>query len=45
LTTVFNTAQIIFNEVVNVFVDVYKSVSSATENFDALGKVISVLLQ
>ena len=44
LTTVFNTAQIIFNEVVNVFVDVYKSVSSATENFDALGKVISGLI-
>ena len=44
LTTVFNTAQIIFNEVVNVFVDVYKSVSSATENFDALGKVMSGIL-
>ena len=44
LTTVFNTAQIIFNEVVNVFVDVYKSVSSATENFDALGKVIGGLI-
>lgn len=41
LNTIFQTAQIIFNEVVNVFVDVYKSVSSATENFDALGKVIS----
>ncbi len=44
LTTVFNTAQIIFNEVVNVFVNVYKSVSSATENFDALGKVMSGIL-
>jgi len=44
LTTVFNTAQIIFNQVVNVFVDVYKSVSSATENFDALGKVMSGIL-
>jgi len=44
LTTVFNTAQIIFNEVVNVFVDVYKSVSSATENFDALGKVMGGII-
>lgn len=41
LNTIFQTAQIIFNEIVGVFVDVYKSVSSATENFDALGKVIS----
>ena len=44
LNVVFNTAQIIFNEVLNVFTDVYKSVSSATENFDALGKVITGLL-
>ena len=44
LNVVFNTAQIIFNEVLNVFTDVYKSVASATENFDALGKVISGLL-
>ena len=44
LNTVFQTAQIIFNEVVNVFVDVYKSVSSATENFDALGKVIGWII-
>ena len=44
LNTVFKTAQIIFNEVVNVFVDVYKSVSSATENFDALGKVMGGIL-
>tara|TARA_R110000737_G_scaffold108538_1_gene141261 strand:+ start:3702 stop:5591 length:1890 start_codon:yes stop_codon:yes gene_type:complete len=41
LNTIFTTAQIIFNEIVGVFVDVYKSVSSATENFDALGKVVS----
>ena len=44
LNTIFTTAQIIFNEVVNVFVDVYKSVSSATENFDALGKVIGGII-
>jgi len=44
LNTVFKTAQIIFNEIVNVFVDVYKSVSSATENFDALGKVMGGIL-
>ena len=41
LNTIFTTAQIIFNEIVGVFVDVYKSVSSATENFDALGNVVS----
>ena len=40
LNVVFNTAQIVFNQVVNAFVAIYKSVSSATENFDALGKVI-----
>ena len=44
LNTIFETAQIIFNEVVNVFVDVYKSVSSATENFDALGKVLGGII-
>ena len=44
LNTIFTTAQIIFNEVVNVFVNVYKSVSSATENFDALGKVMGGIL-
>jgi len=44
LNTVFETAQIIFNQVLTVFTDVYKSVSSATENFDALGKVVSSLL-
>jgi len=44
LNVVFNTAQILFNQVVNAFVDIYKSVSSATENFDALGKVISGLI-
>jgi len=44
LNTVFETAQIIFNQILGVFTDVYKSVSSATENFDALGKVMSGLL-
>jgi len=44
LNVVFNTAQILFNQVVNAFVDIYKSVSSATENFDALGKVINGLI-
>jgi len=44
LNTVFETAQIIFNQILGVFTDVYKSVSSATENFDALGKVVSSLL-
>jgi len=44
LNTVFNTAQIVFNQVINAFVSIYESVSSATENFDALGKVISGLV-
>ena len=44
LNTIFTTAQIIFNEIVGVFVDVYKSVSSATENFDALGKVMGGII-
>ena len=41
LNTIFKTAQIIFNQVANVFVDVYRNVLSATENFDALGRVVS----
>ena len=44
LNLVFETAQILFNEVANVFVSVYENVSSATENFDALGKVVSGLV-
>jgi hypothetical protein len=44
LNTVFNTAQIIFNQVINAFATIYKSVSSTSENFDALGKVISGLI-
>ena len=40
LNLVFETAQIIFNQVVNTFIDVYKNVSAASENFDALGKVV-----
>ena len=44
LNLVFETAQGLFNQVANVFVDVYNNVSAATENFDALGKVMSGLL-
>ena len=44
LNTIFQTAQIVFNEIVGVFVDVYKSVSSATENFDTLGKVLGGII-
>ena len=44
LNVVFKTAQIIFNEVLGVITDVYKSVSSSSENFDALGKVMSNLI-
>ena len=44
LNTVFKTAQIIFNEVLDVITGVYESVTSASENFDALGKVMGGLL-
>ena len=44
LNTVFNTAQIVFNQVINAVVSIYESVSSATENFDALGKVMGGIL-
>ena len=42
--TVFETLSIIGSQVADVIVDVYKSVASATENFDALGKVLKSLL-
>ena len=44
LNVVFDTAQAVFNQVVNAVISIYESVSSATENFDALGKVMSGLL-
>ena len=44
LNTIFKTAQIIFNEVLDVITGVYESVSSSSENFDALGKVMGGLL-
>ena len=44
LNVVFKTAQIVFNEVLGVITNVYESVSSASENFDALGKVMGGLL-
>jgi len=40
---VFETLSIIGGQVSDVIVSVYKSVSSATENFDALGKVMKGL--
>lgn len=39
--TAFDAVSIVMNEVVNVLVDVYESVSESTENFDALAKVMS----
>ena len=44
LNIVFETAQIVFNQVLNAFIDIYKSVTQTSENFDALGKVISGLM-
>lgn len=42
--TVFDTVSIVFNELVNVLVDVYESVTKSTENFDAMGKVIGGMI-
>ncbi len=44
LNVVMDTAQIVFNQVLNAVTDVYKAVSESTENFDALGKVLSGIL-
>ena len=44
LNVVFETAQIVFNQVLNAIVDIYNSVTKTSENFDALGKVLSGLL-
>ena len=41
---VFKTVSIVLNEVVNAFTRVYDAVSSNTENFDALGKVLKGVL-
>jgi len=41
IAIVFDTISIVMNEVVNVLVEVYESVAESTENFDAMGKVIS----
>ena len=42
--TVFETLSIIGSQVADVIVNVYKSVASATDNFDALSKVLKSLL-
>jgi len=44
LGAVFETISIVFNEVTDVIVRVYESVSEATGGFDALGKVMGGLL-
>lgn len=41
---VFDTISSVLNKVVGVLVDVYKSVSQSTENFDALGKVLGGII-
>ena len=45
LRIAFETAQIVFNQVFGALVDVGKSVSSNTENFDALGKVMGGIIK
>jgi len=44
LNIVFETAQIVFNQVLNAFIGIYQSVTQTSENFDALGKVLSGIL-
>jgi len=44
VNTVFETLSIIGSQVSDVIVSVYKNVASASENFDALGKVMKSLL-
>jgi len=44
LNIVFETAQIVFNQVLNAFIGIYQSVTQTSENFDALGKVVSGLM-
>lgn len=44
ISTVFDTVSIVFNEIVNVLVDVYENVTKSTENFDAMGKVVSGMI-
>ena len=44
VNTVFETLSIIGSQVSDVIVSVYKNVASASENFDALGRVIKSLL-
>jgi hypothetical protein len=44
VNTVFETLSIVGSQVSDVIVSVYKNVSSASENFDALGKVMKSLL-
>ena len=44
LNVVFETAQIVFNQVLNAIIDIYNSVAKTSENFDALGKVLSGVL-
>ena len=42
--TVFETASIVVGEVVNAFTNIYDALTQSTEQFDALGKVMSGIL-
>ena len=42
--TVFETAAIVVGEVVNAFSNIYDALTQSTEQFDALGKVMSGIL-
>ena len=44
LNIVFETAQIVFNQVLDAFINIYKTVTESAENFDALGKVVKSIV-
>ena len=44
LNMVFETAQIVFNQVLDAFINIYKTVTESAENFDALGKVVKSIV-
>ena len=44
LNMVFETAQIVFNQVLDAFINIYKTVTESADNFDALGKVVKSIV-
>ena len=44
LNTVFDTAQIVFNQVLNAITSIYEAVSTSSEGFNALGTIIGNII-